>query len=288
MRNNFVQFKKQREIGEILADTFAFIRLEFRGLFTALMRNAGIPFLFLLAGTGYYTAMSANINIFTMGGLGALGGDLLIAFAFLLITTLLFYGFMFGSVLNYIKSYINHSGAADQEEVRSGVRDNLGGLVLATITLGFMLFVGIMLCVIPGIYLYATLSTVYAILVFENKGSIDSISDSFNLIKGEWWTTFATLIVVNIIVWLISLVFQLPTFVYAVIKAMTQSEKLSGGDMSGMFDWIYVTLNVVGSGVSYIMNTIVVIATAFIYFNLNERKNQTGTLEQIESIGDTP
>ncbi len=288
MKNDFIQFKRQRELGEILSDTFTFIRLEFKGLFAALLRNAGIPFLFLLAATGYYSAISMNINLFSFTGLGSLGGNVLIALGLLAVLTLLYYGFMFGTVLNYIKSYTNHNGGVDQDEVSVGVRDHLGGLVLASLILGILLVVGFILCFIPCVYLYVTLSTVYAILVFENKTAIDSVSDSFSLIKGEWWVTFATLIVINIIVYLISLVFQLPVLIYTIFKGFTQSQRISGGDMSGMFDWVFVALNVISSGISYLFNIIVVIATAFIYFNLNERKNQTGTLEQIDSIGNTP
>ena len=116
---------------------------------------------------------------------------------------------------------------------------------------------------------------------------MDSISDSFGLIKDEWWVTFATLIVINIIVYIISLVFQLPVIIYSIVKGFTQSEQIAAGDMSGMFDWVFIALNVISTGITYLFNVIVVIATAFIYFNLNERKNQTGTLEQIDSIGDT-
>ena len=285
MKNEIIRFKKQREIGEVLSDTFKFIRLEYKGLFHALLRNAGVPFLFLLAATGYYSAVSTNVNFFSGAGLSLMGGDILIAFGFLIVTTLLYYGFMFGTVLNYIKSYITHSGSVDQDAVALGVKDKLGGLVLLALILVVMLIVGIMLCVIPGIYLYVTLSTVYAIMVFEDRDSIDAVSQSFNLIKGEWWVTFATLIVVNILVYVVSLVFQLPLIIYAVIKTFTHSQQVSGGDMSSMFDWVYVTLNIISSGISYLINMVVVIATAFIYYNLNERKNQTGTLEQIDTIG---
>jgi len=55
--------------------------------------------------------------------------------------------------------------------------------------------------------------------------------------------------------------------------------------MSSMFDWVYITLSVLSSAVQYILAGIFAIAIAFIYFNLNEKKNQTGTFETIESIG---
>ena len=46
--NDFFNFQRQRELGEILTDTFKYVRLEYRSLFKALLRNAGIPFLIIL------------------------------------------------------------------------------------------------------------------------------------------------------------------------------------------------------------------------------------------------
>ena len=224
----YIVFKRQRELGEILSDTFKFIRLEYKPLFSALIKNAGIPFLVLLAAAGFYAATATDFADIT-GGI-----------------------FRSGNVI-------------------------MGVLFLIA---------GFVACILPGIYLSVPLSLVFAIMIFRGRGISDSISESFVLIKGEWWVTFATIIVVSLVVYLIGMVFQVPVIIYTIIKGLTSSSEISNGDFSSMFDWVYITLNVIASAVSYILYAVVAIASAFIYYNLNETKNQTGTLERIDSIGD--
>ncbi len=279
----YINFKRQREIGEILSDTFKFIRLEYKPLFKALVRNAGLPFLVLLGAVAYYAATSTDFLMFTSASF--MGGQFFLGFLFLLVTVLLYYGFLFGTVLNYIKSYIENQGEVDQDKIAEDVRSNLGGLVGLGVLSAVMIIIGVLCCVIPGIYLYVPLSLVFALMIFKGMGISDSITESFSLIKGEWWMTFLTLIVINIIIYLIGVVFQVPLMIYMVFKGFTMTQEVSNGDLSGMFDWVYVTLNVIASAVQYILYAVTVIASAFIYFNLNEKKNQTGTMEQIDNIG---
>lgn len=282
----YIQFKRQRELGEILTDTFKFIRLEYKPLFKAIFKNAGIPFIILLAAAGYYAAVATDFNPLMTNGLFN-GGQIILGLILMLVALMFYLGFLFGTVLHYIKSYINNQGVADQTEVTKAVRQDLGSIIGLGVLSYLMIIIGFMLCFLPGIYLYVPLSLVFALLVFKRYGVGDSITESFNLIKGEWWITFATLLVIGIIIYLISLVFQIPVMVYMLGKGFASAEEISGGDVSGIFDWVYILLNVVSSAISYLMYTVTVIASAFIYFNLNEKKNQTGTLEQIDTIGST-
>jgi len=284
MINQKINFKRQREIGEILSDTFKFIRLEYKGLFKALMRNAGIPFLVLLGASGYYAATATDFSFLATGGIFSAGG-ILVGLSFLGIATLLYYGFMFGTVLHYIKNYIENPAAIDHQLVSKNVRNDLGSIIGLAVLTFIMTLIGTMLCFFPGVYLFVPLTLVFALYIFRNLGVGDSISESFSLVKNEWWSTFLTFVVIYIIVYLISMVFQIPLLIYTFFSAFTKSQEVSGGDISEVFDWVYVTLNVIASAASYLFYTIIVIASAFVYFNLNEKKNQTGTLEQIDSIG---
>lgn len=284
MNDQKINFKRQREIGEILSDTFKFIRLEYKGLFTALMRNAAIPFLLLLAASGYYAATATDFTFLTNGGIFSAAG-ILLSFSLMGLAQVFYFGFMFGAVLHYIKLYTENNGKVDQDIVSSKVRDSLGGIVGLSVLTALMLLVGIALCFFPGVYLSVPLALVFAIYIFMNLGVGDSITESFNLVKNEWWTSFFTFVVIYMIVYLIGMIFQIPALIYTLFKAFTQSQEVTGGDVSQIFDWVYITLNVIASAASYLFYTIIVIASALVYFNLNEKKNQTGTLEQINTIG---
>ncbi|MGB5944141.1 MAG: hypothetical protein WBG71_14750 [Leeuwenhoekiella sp.] len=283
--NDFFNFKRQRELGEILTDTFKYIRLEYRSLFKTLLRNAGIPFLIILTAAGFYAAVVGDVNFFEMGSSGIFNlGSFFGAFAFLIIASVFFYALLFSSVLYHIKSYIANRGTVDQFEITQNIKKSFGGFIGLFLLVGVMLTVGLMLCVLPGIYLYVVLALVFPIYVFREMSVGDSISESFQLIKNEWWITFATFFVIVIIIAVISSVFQLPVIIYTVVKTLTVSQ--TGSNAEGLeTDWIYVALNVLSSAVSYIFQVITIITSALVYFNLNEKKNQTGTLEEIENLG---
>ncbi len=281
--NTYINFKRQRELGEILSDTFKFLRQEYKGLFKALVRNAAIPFIILIAVAAYYASISTDFNLLSNGIFNA--ANIIIPVFGLLLAVLFYYGILYGTILGYIKLYIANQGVVDQDVLKTEVRSKLGSLVGLTFLIAIIVFFGLMLCVLPGIYLAVPLSLGWAFLIFENKTIGDSISDCFKLIKGEWWMTFATLFVLGLLLYIANIVFSIPLIIYTVTKAFTSTAEISQGDLSSMFDWVYITLNVISSAAQYILAGIYPIAIGFIYYNLNEKANQTGTFETIDSIG---
>lgn len=97
--------------------------------------------------------------------------------------------------------------------------------------------------------------------------------------------TFITLIVIYLLVYVIGLVFQVPLIIYTIIKTLAMVSEGSISDPSSNSDWVFITLNVFASVIQYLLSTISIIALAFIYFNLNEHKNLTGTFETIDKLG---
>ncbi|WP_378184902.1 hypothetical protein ACE939_08665 [Aquimarina sp. W85] len=282
-----ITFRKKRELGDVINDTFSFLRNHFKPLLSILFKTALIPFLLALVATGYYTQLSSKI--FNPGGynpyeLGDPSG-IFIAMLFLFITMVLFYSVLFSTVLHYIKAYIKDEHAIDANEIKDAVADNflkfLGLGILSSLLMGF----GAMLCVLPGIYFYVPVSLVFAIMVFEGGSITDVISRSFELIKGEWWVTFGTLLVVGVLISLIGLVFSVPAMIYTFSKGFVAASESSYLNPSDGIDWVYIVLNSVASAAQYLLYSITAVASALIYFNLHEKKYHTGVLEEIDSIG---
>ncbi len=287
MNTNYIEFKKKRELGDILTDTFAFIRQEGKSLFSVLLKTSGIPFLLLLAASAYYTYSSANMfDPLTIQNGGMFNSaSILLSLFMLLATMLIFYGLLFGSVLHYIKAYVDNKGTIDQDTVVQGVKKDFGNIIGLGILSGLIIFFGFILCVLPGIYLYVPMSLVFSILVFRNTNVSDAINESFQLIKNEWWITFATLFIIGIIISIISMVFSIPALMYTFTKTFTAASEGTMSDPSAMFDWVFIALNTLSSAAQYVLYVITAISTAFIYYNLNERKHATGAFEQIDSLG---
>lgn len=283
MQNQYIQFKKQRELGEIISVTFKFLRENYKPIIKSITQVVAPTFVLLMAALAYYTYTVAGSPLMAMEGNS---GEFLISFFILAVTLLLFYASLYGTILHYIKSYIENKGLVDEAQIKTGAQDDLGKLFLVFIVSAILVFTGLILFVIPGIYLMVPLSLAAAVLVFNNKSVGDSISQGFSLIKDHWWTTFFSIVVIWILVYVIGLVFQLPLIIYTFIKMFTIAQEGSLVDPASYSDWVFIVLNVVSSLIQYLLSSIFVIALAFIYFNLNEHKNLTGTYETIDKLGD--
>lgn len=278
-----IPFKKQRDVGAVLTDTFTFMRLNFKPLFSAIFKYAGPALIGLILSFVLYIRNIGGMDFFS-DDIQLFQGQLLWVILLLLIAAIIFYGMLYSTLISYIASYEKNKGIIDDQEIKNGVKTHFWGVIGLSFLVGLITIFGIVLCVIPGIYLGTVLASTFAILILDKKGVLESIGYSFELIKGEWWTTFATLFVMGIIYYFIMLIGQVPQYIYFFAKAFVVAETNSL-DPSAMFDWGYTILSVIGMIIQYLAQTLLIITTVFIYYNLNEKKNFTGTLESIESLG---
>ena len=279
----YIEFKKQRELGDILNITFKFIRENYKPLLQLIYKIVGPFFILLILAVAYYTYSVAGnpIEAITKGGSNFVVSLLLMGAAMLL-----FYAALYGTILHYIKNYISNAGAVREEEIKTGVQKDFFNLILLSIISAILIIAGMMLFIIPGIYLMVPLALAGAILIFKDYSVTEAISYSFTLIKDHWWSTFGTLLVIWILVYFIGLVFQVPLIIYTVIKTLAVVQEGSVADPASYADWVFISLNVLASVIQYLLSAISIIAVAFIYFKLNEHKNLTGTYETIDKLGE--
>lgn len=292
MKSNYIEFKKQRELGEILSDTFAFFRNEFKPFFSAYFSIVGpflaamvvslILYLYFGGETMNFAAFDLDVgissaNIVTAGVVGLV----------YLISIVAVYTMSQSTVLHYIKSYANGKGSVDVDAIRKEVYDSFWSFIGLGIMVGLSVLIGTILCIIPGVYLYVPLSLSFCVLVYNRMEASNAYSYSFTLVKDEWWMTFATMFLIGIIVGVASYVFAVPTVIYQWLKMGIFSGEIDAVGMMDIFkDPIYILFNVISTLAQFLLNLISIIAGAFIYFNLNEKKNFTGTYERIESLGE--
>lgn len=291
--NSYIEFKKERDLGAIINDTFKFIRENWKEYFTAIIKIAG-PFIlvgaivmvyFMGSFSGMFSEMQGVNNDDPSAVFGILG-SMFGLLGVLMLVGVLIYVMISVTSLYYIKSYINNKGNVDFNEIKTNTYKNIWKFLGLGILVVIMILFGAMLCYLPGIYLAIVLSLTTSIMVFENKSIGDTISHSFNLIKGQWWNTFGVMVVVGILVSLLGYIFSVPAFIYQVIKMGTMMGEQDPTEVFNLFkDPIYVALNVLSYIGKYIFSSITLIASVFIYYDLNEQKNLTGTIEKIDSLG---
>ncbi len=284
----YIEFKKQRELGDILSDTFGFIRNQFKPFFGTILKIVGPYIVVMLIAMGFY--MYTVGDIFNVATVYNTVPDLspiimVLAIVVLMFSSIAAYVLAQGTVLHYIKSYIANNGVANHEEVHREVYRSFWSLIGLGILVGLSVFVGMLFCFIPGIYLGVPLSISFAILIFLKKDVMESYNYSFTLIKENWWITFATLLIIYIIVAVASYAFSLPSVIYMWIKMGIFSGEMDAETFNIFNDPVYLILNVFSTLIQFLMNIILLVSTAFIFFNLNEKKNFTGTFERIDNLG---
>ncbi len=292
-----INFKQERSLGDILTDTFKFIRHNYKPLGQVILKVVGpVLLLALVAFLGYYyLTMGKMRNLFDMLPTGGNSSSVFFdnyfnlsffagAFAFILIS-ILFYAVFYAAINFSVLSYIENDGKIEVKEVAKNVRKTWGNFFGLMFLAGFITFIGLFFCFIPGIYLFVPMSLVFSIMAFYKMGVGESFAYSFKLIRHNWWSSFFTLFVMGIIYYLASAIFQFPATIYSLVETMTSMKDKSALDMSYLNEWPYIVLSLIGALGRFLMYVLLIISATFLFFSLDEKQNQTGAFEAIENLG---
>ncbi|MBL4744831.1 MAG: hypothetical protein JKY08_00540 [Flavobacteriaceae bacterium] len=287
-----INFKEERDLGEIISDTFRFIRENWKSFFSFIGKILG-PVLLIAAGLMVFLYISFA-DSYKKILLGVDAGDAtgfstfenVIGYGFLLVVVwLVIYVLLSMVSLFYIKSFIAH-GVADFEEVKANTYANFWKFIGLALLMILMISVSYVFFFIPAFYMAVVLSLGMSIMAFEGKSVGGTISHCFSLIKSNWWNTFGVLIVLTMLVSILQMVFSIPQMMYQLIAS---GVFLDGGDPTDITNLLDDPINIVLNVISYIgqflFYSVSFIASAFIYFDLNEKKYGTGTNERIDNLG---
>jgi hypothetical protein len=308
MQSNYIELNKKREIGDIITDTFKFLRKNLKVLYPILLKTLLIPFILLIVAVIFYSVATSELTsaIYIMDSIGNNPAAIIIGLLVLLVTGMVYTGLLHGSIAEYMKEYHASNGNPNTETVLRQIKEKTTSYITLAFTnllyvFGFpiiimvlgIIFIGGSFSFLGGliiiaafvyiIYLYTRYTIIFPSLAHKKNAVTESFSTSSKLVKEEWWNTFLTLFLLGLITGAISFVFQLPGAIYTISKEFVAPGEFSVVDAST--DWILVIFQTLSSAVSYLLYIILAVATNFIYFNLSERKNQTGSMERINSIG---
>jgi hypothetical protein len=274
---NYIRLQQKRELGEILSDSFAFIRQNLKPLFRVLVKTSAIPFLILLASQAYYQ------YIILVDGPQSIFGTGIIALLVLMVATLFYYGFSSATLLQFVRHYEAGKGIVVESEVINHAKASTGNMILLSILVYLLFIVGLVLLIIPGIYLIVPIFLSFPLLILRNLSVGNALSQAFSLCKGNWWVTFGTIFVIGLVLGIASFIFQAPALIFQTAAPLIGDMDFSAG-FSSPFTVIYILLTAVGSSASYVFYLIMVIASAFVYYDLDEEQNKTGLKERINQL----
>lgn len=273
MEQEEIQFRKKRELGVIISDSFEFLKQESEPI-SRLILIYILPFALL------YGAGSVYLQRNVLGSIDFSDQEVLMEnigpfylnlFVFMLFG-LFIQSLLVGTFYSYIEAYIKN-GKGNFEFTDISAKFFANSLLAMGANLVFVIIIsfGTIMCFIPGIYFANTLSLLLFIFIFEKKGLSDALSRSWKLVHTQWWNTFVLNLLALIMIWLVSILMSIPSMIMGVTNNMLSATEMNLAEYPA---WYWV-LSGISAAVSILLLIIPFTFQAFQYFNLEERENPT-------------
>ncbi|MFV0418473.1 MAG: hypothetical protein ACK5KT_07065 [Dysgonomonas sp.] len=174
----------------------------------------------------------------------------------------------------YAKSAdIKVSAATVWPKVFGAILPVFAGYILCSI----LLIIGFALCIIPGIVIGVYLALYMYVYIVEDRGVVDSLQRSYELVSGNWWVTFGYFVVFFIIAYILSFIFGIPKLL-VFMGSITQIDFLTG-DV-----FVYITSLIAEIG-KIIITPILCIAGGVLYFSYRNQLEGLDMESDIDNIG---
>jgi hypothetical protein len=271
-----LELRKVREFGEIISDTFLFIKQNFKALMQAYFAICG---LFIVAGILSMLLQRTQVQEVQQIGRWRLTQTVISwEYGLMMVLLLVNYVSTYVTVYSFIALYIRKGNVAPSlAETWSYFKYYFFRVFGSTIVMTIILILGFALCLIPGFYLFPAFTLFLPIMVLENGSFGHSFNRAFKLLNGEWWITAAVLFVIYLIFYMCSFIVQVPAFLIELIVGFTNVE-------SGLRTF-YMTITSCLTYLAQAFTIIPIAASALIYFNLVERKESTGLFDRMNTLG---
>jgi len=276
-----IEFKKLRDFGEVINDTFLFIRENLKPLIKVFIYLCGF---FILAGIIASVMQQLNMqtvsknpnNPFAVTNMG----DIFNWFYFLVILiTMGSYTAITVSTLSFIALYIQKGKVAPSpEEVWAYFKYYFFRAFFSSIGVGLFMVFTFMLCLIPGIYVFPAMSLFFPIMILENAGFQYTFSRSFRLLKNQWWLTAGVILVIWVIAYSCMMFASMPGLILTMV----------GTFLPGVKEWskVMIVFGSILQHLSYVFMMIPVIGVTLCYFNLVEVQESAGLMDRINQFGE--
>ncbi len=276
-----VEFRKSREFGELIGDTFLFIKQNFKPLATAFIYLCG----FFIIG-GLINAVITQLNLVKMaenpreyGSVSRFAIFFTWNYLGLMLFTILNYTAIYVTVLSYISIYIQKGNIAPNvDEVWSYFKYYFFRMLGSGILMSIFLGVCFLCCFFPGVYVFPAVTLIYPILILENASLGYSFTRAFKLLKDNWWLTFGILVVIWIITYACTTFVQMPAIIIMMINTFTNP--------TNPINSSYAILSSISTSIAQVFMIIPVVCSALCYFSLVEQKESSGLMNRIENFGE--
>ena len=287
-----INFYEKRDLGDKINVTFQFLRQNFVPLFKSLLYIAGPVILVagvvgglyqmtLLSTGGIYEPTEPSFD--TFGALFAQG-------SVNILVSILMTAVVITVVYEYFVLYMQADTLTfpTVSAVWEGTKRDFFKVLLSSVVTSILVGIGIIFLIIPGLILLAALSLIFIIQIKERLSFGDAFSRCFSLTSGNYLSTLGLLLVVAILQTIIVLVLLTPIGLITGLGLFfsDSAEDIITRQSSTFYQILAIVGQVFSNLVSQLLSAISTVAIAFQYSNLVEKKESTGLMENVNTIGE--
>jgi hypothetical protein len=143
-----------------------------------------------------------------------------------------------GAITRAVAAEVAGEDPSVEQSYRFGFH-RLGAVLLVSLLVGLATLAGLIVFIIPGIYIGIRLATSTQALVVEGRRPTEAMGRSWELVGGHWWHAFGTLLVAALLTGLVNALITAPFsgtswFVQAVVAAVATVVTLPYGTLVGV------------------------------------------------------
>jgi hypothetical protein len=231
-----------RGIGEILSAAFQLYRRHWRTLM-AIAAVVVVPLTLLQYGIGHWFRTSGQ-QLHDPAEVSTSFWAVASASLLAALVALLLYQVLTGAITRNIATEVTGQDLNLEQSYRFGFA-RLGPILVVSILVGLATLLGLIVFIIPGIYIGVRLAVSTQALVVEGKRGTEAMRRSWDLVGGHWWHAAFTLLVAALITGLVNAVITAPFsagawFLQGIAAAVATTVTLPYGALVGVL--LYLNL----------------------------------------------
>jgi hypothetical protein len=147
----------------------------------------------------------------------------------------------------------------------------LGGLIVTSILSGILVTLGLIACIVPGIYLAIVFSLASQVVIVENLSGMTALQRSKDLVGGHFGRVFGTLLLLGLLLGVVSFVLGLIIGVALPFqRSVNPADPFAGTELTSYPNYAIATC--VTDLVQIFVQALTAICTTLLYFDLRNRK----------------
>jgi hypothetical protein len=155
------------------------------------------------------------------------------------------------------------------------------GTFLSSIGLALIVGLGFVVLFIPGFYLAVSLSLFFVVYTVEGSDFISTISRCLSLTSGKWWSTFGLIFIMGLMITMVLFGIMSVFGIAMGVKGLLTVN-------SGLPQAAIIAFTALTQLLNLLVYPPLLLALAFQYFNLVERKEGLGLHSLIDQLGQAP